>query len=443
MATRTNGARTLRITAVAVLTAVASSILVVAANDDDLVYRTDPPRMLFLSAAEIPQAFPTPSQCVAAFRRACYTPQMMRKAYNIPPQWTGKGQTIVIVDAFGSPTVREDLETFSAIFGLPAPDLTVVNPVGSPTFRLKEGVTPGWQFETNLDVQWAHAIAPDAKLVLVVGAAPIGAVLANAQRYAVEHRLGDVMSLSFGADEAAINGYGRANNFQLAQTHKVYEDARDAGITVFAAAGDGGASDGFPVANALYPSSDPLVTAVGGTSLFLTDQGDYLGETVWNNRDPALCPFGCRSGRSGATGGAPSFTFAAPEFQLAVTGSSARVTSDVAYNANFYTAVLVYVGFFDDPVRNGLYFIGGTSAGAPQWAAIAADINEAKGRSLGYLNPALYAIGTDPAKYAQAFHDVTIGHNASFGPGFNAGAGYDLPTGLGSPNVAGLIDVLP
>jgi len=115
----------------------------------------------------------------------------------------------------------------------------------------------------------------------------------------------------------------------------------------------------------------------------------------------------------------------------------------VSYNAGVYTGVLVYLGFFSDPAQNGLYFFGGTSAGSPQWAAITALINEAKGTTQGYFNPALYAIASNPAKYAAAFHDVTIGNNKFFGPGFDASPLYDIPTGLGSPNVTGLINELP
>ena len=133
--------------------------------------------------------------------------------------------------------------------------------------------------------------------------------------------------------------------------------------------------------------------------------------------------------------------YTAPGFQQSLTGSAARLTSDVSYNAGVYTGVLVYVGFLGGD-NNGLYFIGGTSAGAPQWAAITAVVNQATGKSQGYFSPALYAIGANATKYAKAFHDVTIGNNAFFGPGYLAGAGYDIPTGLGSPNVAGLIEVL-
>jgi subtilase family serine protease len=427
----------------AIIALAASTVWVSAQDPGRSTYTADPPRkMMISSAAGVRQAFPTPSQCVAAFGLACYTPALMRKAYNVPPAWTGLGQTIVIVDAYGSPTVREDLQTFSELFGLPDADLQIVYPGGSPTFNpLQHHDEAGWAFETSLDVQWAHAIAPDAKIVLVVGANNAGNVLVNAQRFVVDHHLGDVMSLSFGADEALLKGDG-ANNLQINQAHDVYLAAQAAGITVFASSGDGGASDGFPFANASYPASDPLVTGVGGTNLFMTDAGAYVGETVWNDSDGTLCPFGCTQGLFGATGGAPSSQFATPLFQAPLIRSSVRLTGDVAYDAGVYTGVLVNVSFFSDPNANGLYFVGGTSAGAPQWAAIAAIINQATGKKQGYLNPALYAIAGNAAKYAQAFHDVTVGNNAFFGPGFPAGAKYDLPTGLGSPRVNGLIDAL-
>ena len=438
---RAAGLKTLAILAFGIL---ASSFASIAAADD-FVYNTDPPHRMYVSSvAGLPQAFPTPSQCVAAFGLACYKPQLMRTAYNIPPALTGKGQTIVIVDAYGSPTVREDLAIFSAFFGLPPADLTIVYPGGKPTFNpMQHHNEVSWAAETSLDVQWAHAIAPEAKIVLVIAANNGGNVLNNAQRYAIDNRLGQVMSLSFGANEGAIRGHGNANNTQIAQAHDNYIAAQAAGITVFASAGDDGASFGLPFANASYPASDPLVTSVGGTDLYMDDFGTYLGETVWNDGDPSLCPFGCTAGIFGATGGAPSTQFAAPSFQQPFTGLATRVVSDVSYNAGVYTGVLVYLGFFSDPAQNGLYFFGGTSAGSPQWAAITALINEAKGTTQGYFNPALYAIASNPAKYAAAFHDVTIGNNKFFGPGFDASPLYDIPTGLGSPNVTGLINELP
>ena len=129
---------------------------------------------------------------------------------------------------------------------------------------------------------------------LVIAANNGGNVLNNAVRYAVTHHLGSVISLSWGAPEAAIRG--RGNNIQVMQAHQNFQAAQAASISVFAAAGDFGASNLYPIANALYPASDPLVTAVGGTNLFIDDSGNYQSEDVWNDSDPALCPFGCAAG---------------------------------------------------------------------------------------------------------------------------------------------------
>jgi subtilase family serine protease len=410
-----------------------------AAGSGDIVYTANPPhKQMMATPRGAPAAFPTPSQCVAAFGLACYTPALMRAAYNIPAGYDGAGQTIVIVDAYGSPTVQNDLNTFSAAFGLPPADFQVIYPMGKPTFNPNQHHDEtNWAFETSLDVQWAHAIAPKAKIILVIAPNNGGNALNNAVGYAVSHHLGQVMSLSFGSDEAAIAG--RGNNLQMIQAHKNFQLAAAAGMTVFASSGDGGASDGHPAANASYPASDPLVTAVGGTDLFMTDAGAYVGEVVWNDGDD--CLFGCTSGPFGATGGAISQIFAAPSYQAALSGQTQRSTADVGYNSGVYTSVLVYVSFLP-PDQAGFYFTGGTSAGAPQWAAITALANQALGHPVGFFNPTLYAIGANPAKYAAAFQDVTLGDNAFNGPGFSAKTGYDFPTGLGSPNVANLISVL-
>jgi subtilase family serine protease len=362
----------------------------------------------------------------------------MHTAYNIPTGLDGTGQTIVIVDAYGSPTVRQDLQTFDAIFGLPDPVLNIIYPGGSPVYNpLQNHNEQSWASETSLDVQWAHAIAPGATIDLVIAANNGGNVLNNAVRYAIDHRLGSVISLSWGAAEGAIRGGG--NNTQVMQAHQNFLAAKAANITVFASSGDWGAGNLYSFTNALYPASDPLVTAVGGTNLFMDDSGTYQSEDVWNDSDPSLCPFGCAFGIFGATGGAPSKLFSAPAFQQALSGNAKRSTSDVSYNASVYTAVMVYLGFLGN--NSGLYFFGGTSEGSPQWAAITALANQAAGHALGYLNPAFYAIASGNA-YGNNFHDVTVGQNALSGPGFSAGTAYDYPTGIGSPNVANLISTL-
>ncbi|GAA2498304.1 hypothetical protein GCM10009858_40810 [Terrabacter carboxydivorans] len=419
----------------------AGSAATAAGSDGDIVYTVHPLTKQF-STGTRPGALPTPSQCVARIGLACYTPALIRKAYDIPDGWTGKGQRIVVVDAYGSPTVRQDLDVFSQTFGLPKADLNVYYPGGAPqTSTAHKGQPLGWAGETSLDVQWAHAIAPDATINLVVAPNNYGNALNGAVRYAVDHDLGDVLSMSYGSDEAAIKGKG--NNLQLKQSHENFVAAAAKGISLFASSGDDGASNGGPALAAGYPASDPLVTAVGGTNLFTSDTGAYEGETVWG--DQASCavhqPFGCRLGPIGATGGAPSTIFAAPSYQAAVNGNPMRTTSDVSYNASVYTSVFVYVGFNANPADNGFYFYGGTSSGSPQWAAIGALADQQAGHRLGTLNPALYAIGAG-STHALAFHDVTSGNNAWHGPGLDAKAGYDDPTGLGSPDVSGLVGQL-
>lgn len=408
-----------------------------AYNSAPITYIANPPMKLMHAGATLPTSPSGVQACIQTYGLACYGPSDIRTAYNIPPSATGAGQTIVIVDAYGSPTIRNDLQVFDAAFGLADPTLNIFYPTGKPTFNpLQHHQEANWAFETSLDVEWSHAIAPAATIDLVIASNNGGNVLNLAQQFAISHHLGNVMSLSFGAPEADINGGG--NNLQLMQAHANYVAAKAAGITVFSSSGDSGATDGTSVVSANYPASDPLVTAVGGTNLFTSaTDGTYASETVWNDANPSLCPFGCTAGVFGATGGAPSVVFSAPSYQSALSGMSARTTSDVAYNASVYTGVLTYISFL--PGQEGFYFTGGTSSGSPQWAAIVADADAMAGHSLGFLNPTLYAIGANPAEYAADFHDVTVGDNAFAGPGFSAGAGYDIPTGLGSPNVANLI----
>ncbi len=381
-------------------------------------------------------ALPAPSECVATYGAACYTPSEIRSAYNVPGTLRGRGQTIVIVDAYGSPTLSADLQTFDNVFGLPDPVLNVIYPSGAPA----PGGDPGWAWagETTLDVEWAHAIAPEATIDLVVAPSAYSSDLDVAETYAVEHHLGSVMSMSFGVSEADIAG-GSSNKY-LSHGDAVYQEAREANITSIASAGDLGASDYTGAAMANYPASDPLVTAVGGTNLFMSDAGAYQRETVWNDTDPALCPFGCLAGPFGATGGAPSMLFKRPQFQRALSSAKTRTIADVSYDASAYTGVMVVASFADG--IPSYYFTGGTSAGAPQWAAIIALVNQARGRQIGYVNPALYNLGGGE-ETSPAFHDVTVGQNGLYAePGFPAKRGYDIPTGLGTPNVSNLLWML-
>jgi len=359
----------------------------------------------------------------------CYRPSAIRAAYNFPSKLTGAGQTIVIVDAFGSPTIKQDLARFDADFGIPdPPSFTILCPesgcpVLDPTDTHHDET--GWTVETSLDVEYAHAMAPGANIVLAVASTSSGDAINVAEAAAIKQFPGAVLSQSFGIPEALVHG----NNAQVQQAHKNYVAATVAGITLLASAGDNGATNGVSaLPNAGFPASDPLVTSVGGTEgnpyyYGLLKNGSYGSEQVWN--EPK---FGA------ATGGAPSAFFPVPSFQTGL-GLASRTVPDVAYNAAIEGGVLVL-----DSALGGFFLVGGTSCGSPQWAAIVALANQAAGHPLGLVNPLIYKVA-ESSNYANDFHDITTGDNKLFETqaGYSAGTGYDYATGWGTPNVANLV----
>ncbi|MDA8103480.1 MAG: S53 family peptidase [Nitrospiraceae bacterium] len=421
------------------------------ANTSSIIYQVRPIAINSHLGKVNPSNFPSPGECVKADGLACYTPAILHTAYQIP--WTingqlaGTGETVVIIDAYGSPTVVSDLATFDSTFGLPAAHLNVFYPDGKPSFNPNSANEVGWAEETSLDVQTVHSLAPGATIDLVVASSNNGNALNNAQAFAVDNHLGQVITESYGAPEAAIAGGG--NNLQLQQAHAIYQQAATENISVFASSGDAGATNGYSTANALYPASDPYVTAAGGTDLFVkgdtnpklsgTKAGTYASEYTWADYNSSTCPFGCQYGPFGATGGAPSAIFTAPKYQA----GPMRTTSDVAFNASVYTATMIYLGFLG-AANNNFYFFGGTSEASPSWAAITADIDQARGSAVGLFAPKLYKLASNAATYASDFHDITVGENndPAGGVGFSAGKGYDLPTGLGTPIVTGLLSSL-
>jgi subtilase family serine protease len=329
------------------------------------------------------------------------------------------------VDAFGSPTITADLATFDSAFNLPAPpSFKVVHPQGQPTFTGTNNQL-AWAEETSLDVEWAHAVAPGANIVLDVAVTNFGSALNNAVNYAVQQKLGNVISMSFGEPESAVQG----NSTQQLQSHAIFSAAVQAGITPIASSGDAGSDNGAGFANFAYPANDPLVTAVGGTDLWAGSGLTTQRETTWGDFDPSTCLSGCLDGPFGATGGAPSLATDKPG-------------SDVSYNAGVYTGVLTYLGFLGGD-NNGFYFFGGTSAGAPQWAGIVAMVDQAradvKHAPVGNLRDRLPALSA-----AGDFFDVRQGSNVTptFTAGFSAASGKDAPTGYGSPDALKVIATL-
>ena len=439
----------------------------------DFNYIADPPYVAVSPSTAIPDGLPY-CNTGSGLKLICYGPSFLRKAYTFPSNLDGTGQTILIVDAFGSPTIEADLALFDSIFGIQKPpSFTIFCPQGcppsSPNNKLHGPV--GWSVETSLDVEYAHAMAPGANIVLVVAATSTGDAINAAEAAAIEKYPGSIMSQSFGTGEFLIKG----NKAQIAQAHKNYLAAQAASITVLASAGDFGAANvsmlGLkPIfgteANASFPSSDPLVTAVGGTEGDpYTDPGvttlscpantlcsaglatfsgpcssangflnspctpvGYGAEQVWN--EPLFAP-------GSTTGGAPSLFFQVPSYQSGL-GLSSRTTPDVSYNAAIHGGVLVA----NSTVLGvpAFFIVGGTSAGSPQWAAIIALANQLAGKSLGFLNPAIYKLAQSSA-YANDFHDITIGNNQMLGTsvGFTAGSGWDDASGWGTPNVANLV----
>jgi len=401
---------------------------------------------------------PTDAYCRVNFGSPCYSPQEMHTAYGlnglIHSGFVGAGQTIVIIDSYGSPTIAADLAAFDAGYGLPdPPSFTVLAPLGTVPFDpTTYPDQPGWAGETTLDVEWAHAMAPGAAIVLLTspvdeteGVQGLPQFLAL-EKYALDHHLGKIISQSWGATENTLfaDTAGPQGPQLIADFSAFYARAVLEQVTVLAAAGDNGSSnletDGvtfyaFPTVG--FPASSPLVTAVGGTTLYADTYGHYQWETVWSNA-------GCCAG-----GGGISQIFQEPSYQQQSLRKDVRThlggmrgVPDVSYNADCNNTILVYISFLG-PADAGFYGICGTSEGSPQWAGIVADLNQYAGRPLGFLNPALYELG-GVGHFSSFGRDITVGNNAllevpgAVAPGYSATPGWDPASGWGSPNLVEL-----
>ena len=360
----------------------------------------------------------------------CYDPAQMRKAYGFDQlDVDGTGRTIVIVDAFQSPTIQQDLSLFDATFGLPAGNLNIIAPDGLTPFDGNDANQVGWAGEITLDVEWAHAIAPGATIDLVLAKSNQDADILSATKYAVDNNLGDVISQSFGEGEICMDPA------VLAAQHALFRQATAKGITLLASSGDQGSaqptcdgSDFFKSAST--PASDPYVTGVGGTRLIADSAGNYQSESVWNE----FSTFG------DAGGGGFSTVYGTPAYQQRLHLAS-RGVPDVAYNAAIIGGVLAV---WSVPLGVPAFFrFGGTSAGSPQWAGLVADADQLKGGRIGLLNNRLYGWATSATLESRLFHDVTTGDNA-FGSidGFDAVSGWDAATGVGSPKANTLVPML-
>ena len=409
---------------------------------------------------------PTTATCEASFQVACYEPAQIQQAYNLPVLYnrgvTGKGATIVIVDSFGSPTIANDLAVFDQQFGLPAPpSFKIIRPVGAvPRYDPSNSQLFSWAGETSLDVEYAHAVAPGASILLVE--TPVSETegvtgfpqIVQAEEYVINHHLGDVISQSFGATEQTF-----PSSAALQALRGAYIAADQQHITVLSASGDDGATDlslneqtfyTRPVTS--WPASDPLVTGVGGTQLHLDSNGNQTSpDTVWNDTFNASTQdfiLGSSGPSPLAGGGGKSIFFARPTYQNAVRNvvGGSRGVPDISMSAACNGAVDVYQSFGGEAA--GWYPTCGTSEATPLFAGIVALADQVAGHPLGLINPALYAIA---ARHLSGLVDVTSGNNTvSFTQGgrshtvhgFTAGPGYDLAVGLGTVNAAEFVPEL-
>jgi len=455
-----------------------------------------------VSTSETPPS-PNDCATKASIPRRCFSPQALRAAYNLLPLYAagqdGRGRTIAIVDSYGSDTITHDLHVFDTAFSIPPmcgeesvtctpgmPKFSQLALQGSPATKAPPPTSnsPGqeaksaWALEVSLDVEVAHAIAPGANILLVhtptaetLGVQGFPQMMA-AIKYVVDHRLADVVSMSLASAEDAFSSQQSLENLRYA-----FKAAAANGVTVLGASGDTGTANDrkppvgqggstIPGPTVEWPASDPLVTGVGGTAL-CTSATETANRVVDNANPPAACQDPAASGqaeivwdefsRGIATGGGFSHFFARPGYQSALPAGStqippgARGVPDIAMQASPRTGALVFISLPPDgqggmacgaaPCSTGWYDIGGTSLATPEWAGLIAIAAQIKGHGLGPVNQALYTLASSGAAYAADFHDVTVGNNQVTAdiPGYDATAGWDPATGLGTPNAANLL----
>lgn len=308
------------------------------------------------------------------------SPAMMETAYDLANIYfnvngtstkaTGAGQTIAIVDAYADPNIASDLETFDANFGITNDDaagnfvLTIDTPQGTPQENA------GWAAEESLDVEWAHAIAPEADIDLVEATSTSISSLTSAVAYAADLPGVAAVSMSWGDSPEFAGETAYDNDFTTPSGHE--------GVSFVAASGDN--------AQPNYPSTSPNVLAVGGTTLVVADSGDYISETAWADSGGGSSPY------------------------------EHTTKPDVAYDANPSTGVLVYDSVPDEGI-SGWEVVGGTSDGAPQWAAIIALADQGLAlRGVGSLDGPTQTIPDLYSFPSSDFHYIGSGN-----------------TGLGSP----------
>jgi hypothetical protein len=355
-----------------------------------LVLESLEPRMMLTAATNPGELICHPNlNFFAGSGFSVYSPAQIRHAYGFDQvSWNGAGQTIAIIDAYDDPTAATDLHKFDQQFGLADPKLTVAKLTSGgrgPAYN------SGWATEIALDVEWAHAVAPGANILLVEAVSASLNDLLAAVNYARNQVNVSVVSMSWGAGE--FNGEGSYDSYFTTPSGH-------GGVTFVASSGDNGAP-------ASWPSISSNVLSVGGTTLSLGSGNSYGSEKGW-----------------GGSGGGYSPYISEPSYQRGFQSTGHRSNPDVAYDADPYSGFYVCQS-------GSWYAVGGTSAGAPQWAGLIAIANQ--GRAAAGRAPLSSALQAIYSLAAADFHDITTGSN-----GYKAGVGYDVVTGRGSP-IANLV----
>ena len=381
--------------------------------------------------------------CLVPPGQTCYSLQAFRTAYGISPLLArgidGRGRTVVLVEWLASAArgpadsnIFQDVFAFDSYFHLPPVKLTVVRgtaPMASADLAIGEEVE---------DVEMVHAVAPGAAIrVVLTGAATFSAS-------ATVSGLSDVVPASRGTDVVSMSGGAFEDCFtpaQLAEGHSLISQLVGRHLTVTASSGDSGVADqqcGAPISDQIpkrgvqYPASDPLVLAVGGTTLVANPTtGSYVTETAWDGPN------------YGSSGGFSS-VIARPSYQDGVGDIGAyRGVPDVAADASASSGLALVFALPSGPVAAPA---AGTSAGAPFWAGLVALADQYAGRDLGFVNPAIYRIAQS-ANYHAAFHDIVKGDNTVVVDGktlegYRAAPGWSPVTGWGTPVASVVVPLL-
>lgn len=370
--------------------------------------------------------------------QSCQTPHSLRVAYGVESLvehgFTGKGQTIIDIDSFGSPTLQQDMNVFDKAFGLPSITIQVISPLGTVPFDSSNQTMVGWASSITQDVQVMHALAPDAGIIVLTSpiAETEGTIglpeFRQLIQYAINHHLGNIISNEWDASEATLKDQAGRQEIQKWDT-MLQNATTQQGITFFAGTGSNGATDYTDLQGTKlsltptigFPADEPWVTSVGGTTLL--NKGQSAQENAWSS-----------------SGGGFSAFYPTPTYQQTLPASirqNGRGVPDVSADADPFTGMAYYY--------SGLWQQAG-AASCPVWAALGAIANQMAGHGLGFINPGLYKVAAS-STYTQAFYDITVGNNdvnsnGVIVKGYAAVPGWDPVTGFGSPNAEVLLPAL-